>query len=175
MANVTFRTARLPRQRSGLAASSSWMSPRWRPHSSGRRVVPQRRTARSKCFRLTSTFTISSWHPDLVEDAHRTIETVARASYGRLLAYLSSETHDVAGAEDALSDALVAALTSWPANGVPRQPEAWLLTAARHRLIDQVRRRRVRHEHEGAVRRLAAERAATALTGNTFPDRRAEL
>ena len=110
-----------------------------------------------------------------MEDAHRTVETVARASYGRLLAYLSSETHDVAGAEDALSDALVAALTSWPANGVPRQPEAWLLTAARHRLIDQARRRRVRHEHEGAVRRLAAERAATALTGNTFPDRRAEL
>src|SRR5262249_3588413 len=57
----------------------------------------------------------------------------------------------------------------------PRHPEAWLLTAARHRLIDQARRRRVRHEHEGAVRRLAAERAATALTGNTFPDRRSEL
>jgi RNA polymerase sigma-70 factor (ECF subfamily) len=110
-----------------------------------------------------------------VDDAHRTVETVARASYGRLLAYLSCETHDVAGAEDALSDALVAALTSWPKDGVPRQPEAWLLTTARHRLIDQARRRHVRHDHEGTVRHLAAERAATALTGNTFPDRRAEL
>jgi RNA polymerase sigma-70 factor (ECF subfamily) len=110
-----------------------------------------------------------------MEDARRLVETVARASYGRLLAYLSSETRDLAGAEDALSDALVAALTSWPKDGVPRQPEAWLLTAARHRLVDQARRRRVRHEHEGTVRHLAAERAATALTGNTFPDRRAEL
>jgi RNA polymerase sigma-70 factor (ECF subfamily) len=110
-----------------------------------------------------------------VEDARRIVETVARASYGRLLAYLSSETRDVAGAEDALSDALVAALTSWPKDGVPRQPEAWLLTAARHRLVDQARRKRVRHEHEGTIRHLAAERAATELTGNTFPDRRAEL
>lgn len=110
-----------------------------------------------------------------MEDARRTVETVARTSYGRLLAYLSSETHDVAGAEDALSDALVAALTSWPKDGIPRQPEAWLLTAARHRLIDQARRRRVRHEHEDTVRHLAAERAATALSGDTFPDRRVEL
>ena len=61
-----------------------------------------------------------------MEDARGTVEAVARASYGRLLAYLSSETRDVAGAEDALSDALVAALTSWPRDGVPRQPESWL-------------------------------------------------
>ncbi len=110
-----------------------------------------------------------------MEDARRTIEAVARTSYGRLLAYLSSETRDVAGAEDALSDALVAALTSWPKDGVPRQPESWLLTTARHRLIDQARRRRVRDEHEGAVRHLTAESTATAVAGDTFPDRRAEL
>jgi RNA polymerase sigma-70 factor (ECF subfamily) len=110
-----------------------------------------------------------------VEDARGIVETVARTSYGRLLAYLSSETRDLAGAEDALSDALVAALISWPKDGVPRQPEAWLLTAARRRLVDQARRKRVRHEHEGTIRHLVAERAATALTGNTFPDRRAEL
>ena len=100
---------------------------------------------------------------------------MARASYGRLLAYLSSETRDVVGAEDALGDALLAALTSWPKDGVPRQPESWLLTAARHRLIDQARRRRVRDEHEGTLRRLAAESTATAVAGGTFPDRRAEL
>jgi predicted RNA polymerase sigma factor len=64
-------------------------------------------------------------------DAQRAVEAVARASYGRLVAYLSSETRDVAGAEDALGEALLAALTSWPRDGVPEQPEAWLLTAAR--------------------------------------------
>ena len=111
-------------------------------------------------------------------DARRTAETVeavARASYGRLLAYLSSEARDVAGAEDALADALVAALTSWPKDGVPRQPESWLLTAARHRLIDQARRRRVREEHEPALRRLADESIETVVAGGSFPDRRAEL
>jgi predicted RNA polymerase sigma factor len=110
-----------------------------------------------------------------VEDARGTVEAVARASYGRLLAYLSSETRDVAGAEDALGDALVAALTSWPRDGVPRQPESWLLTAARHRLIDQARRRRVRDEHEGAIGRLAEESTTAAGDGGEFPDRRAEL
>ena len=110
-----------------------------------------------------------------MEDARGTVEAVARASYGRLLAYLSSETRDVAGAEDALSDALVAALTSWPRDGVPRQPESWLLTAARHRLIDQARRRRVRDDHEGTLQRLADESAATEAERGAFPDRRAEL
>ena len=56
------------------------------------------------------------------EDARRTIESVARESYGRLVAYLSSHTRDVASAEDALSDALVAALTAWPRDGVPENP-----------------------------------------------------
>jgi predicted RNA polymerase sigma factor len=77
------------------------------------------------------------------EDIHRTIERVARESYGRLVAYLSSHTRDVASAEDAFSNALVAALTSWPRDGVPQNPEAWLLTAARHSLIDGFRHQRV--------------------------------
>jgi RNA polymerase sigma-70 factor (ECF subfamily) len=73
------------------------------------------------------------------EDTHRTIERVARESYGRLVAYLSSHTRDVASAEDALSNSLVKALTTWPRDGVPQNPEAWLLTAARHSFIDLVR------------------------------------
>src|SRR5204862_4453793 len=57
-----------------------------------------------------------------MEDVQRVIEGVARNSYGRLVAYLSSHTRDVASAEDALSDALVAALTTWPRQkkGEPR-------------------------------------------------------
>ena len=66
------------------------------------------------------------------EDTHRTIERVARESYGRLVAYLSVHTHDLASAEDALSNALVSALNHWPREGVPKNPEAWLMTAARH-------------------------------------------
>jgi len=114
---------------------------------------------------------------DPIDDAgvRRTIEAVARASYGLLLAYLSRETRDVAGAEDALSETLLAALTSWQKDGVPRQPEAWLLTAARHRLIDESRRRRVRAEHEDTVRLLTLESTTAAVTEDAFADRRAEL
>lgn len=64
------------------------------------------------------------------EDTHRTIERGARESYGRLVAYLSSHTRDVAGAEDALSNALVAVLKAWPRDGVPQNREAWLLTTS---------------------------------------------
>ncbi len=110
-----------------------------------------------------------------MEDARGTVEAVARSSYGRLLAYLSSTTRDVADSEDALGEALVSALASWPVDGIPRQPEAWLLTAARHRFIDQARRRRVREYHQESLRRFADDSTAAAASGDAFPDRRAEL
>jgi RNA polymerase sigma-70 factor (ECF subfamily) len=72
---------------------------------------------------------------DIQSAVGRTIERVARESYGRLVAYLSVHTHDLASAEDALSEALVSALKAWPRDGLPQNPEAWLLTTARHSLI----------------------------------------
>ena len=66
----------------------------------------------------------------------------ARLSYGKLVAFLSARTRDVAGAEDALADAFEAALHDWPVQGVPASPEAWLLAVARRKLIDASRRRR---------------------------------
>lgn len=67
------------------------------------------------------------------------IAHVARTSYGKLVAYLSARTRDVARAEDALSQAFLEALRRWPKSGIPESPEAWLLTVARRRLIDQDR------------------------------------
>src|ERR1700681_4742531 len=105
------------------------------------------------------------------ESTHRAIERVARESYGRLVAYLSSHTHDVASAEDALSEALVAALTTWPRNGLPQNPEAWLLTTARHSFIDLVRHRQVAAESEPTLLILREE--SNELTLSTeFPDER---
>ena len=63
---------------------------------------------------------------------------VARTSYGRLLALLAASTRDLALAEDALGDAFERALRSWPASGIPDNPEGWLLTVARNRLRDVV-------------------------------------
>ena len=76
------------------------------------------------------------------EPARAAAEGAARSSYGRLVAFLSARTRDVAGAEDALADAFEAALREWPATGVPQSPQAWLLTVARRKLVDAARRRR---------------------------------
>ncbi|WP_237153317.1 RNA polymerase sigma factor [Oryzibacter oryziterrae] len=69
------------------------------------------------------------------------VERVARTSYGRLVAFLSRQSRDVAAAEDALADAFRIALERWGETGVPVSPEAWLMTTARRRLIDSGRRR----------------------------------
>jgi len=61
---------------------------------------------------------------DIQSAVGRTIERVARESYGRLVAYLSVHTHDLASAEDALSEALVSALKAWPRDGLPQKPRS---------------------------------------------------
>ena len=105
---------------------------------------------------------------------HRTIERVARESYGRLVAYLSSHTRDVASAEDALSDALVKALTTWPRDGVPQNPEAWLMTTARHSIIDHVRHQEVAEASEPTLALLREESKDMTLSPG-FPDERLKL
>jgi RNA polymerase sigma-70 factor, ECF subfamily len=75
--------------------------------------------------------------------AHRAAEIAARAAYGRLLAWLAWQWRDIAAAEDALADALLTALTSWPRDGVPLNPEGWLMTAAKRNLLKAARHRRL--------------------------------
>jgi RNA polymerase sigma-70 factor (ECF subfamily) len=99
---------------------------------------------------------------------------VARRSYGKLVAYLSSRTGDVAGAEDALAEAFASALADWPRDGVPRNPEAWLMTVARRRQIDASRRRRSRTEAVDHLRLMADELAAAA-EDRAMPDERLSL
>ncbi len=108
------------------------------------------------------------------ESTHRAIERVARESYGRLVAYLSSHTRDVASAEDALSNALLAALTNWPRDGVPQNPEAWLLTTARHAIIDHVRHQQVVLASEPTLILLQEEHEEMELSVK-FPDERLKL
>lgn len=99
-------------------------------------------------------------------------EAVARRSYGKLVAFLAARTGDVAGAEDALSEAFAAALVDWPVHGVPDAPEAWLLTVARRKLIDAARRRRSGTDAGDHLRLMAEEIAAAAATETTMPDER---
>jgi RNA polymerase sigma-70 factor (ECF subfamily) len=106
---------------------------------------------------------------------HRAIEQAVRDSYGRLLAFLAARSRDVAGAEDALAEALKTALEIWPRTGVPEKPEAWLLVAARRKLIDAARHARVRME--AAPHLLAATEEAYEMTEKfmVFPDDRLKL
>ena len=112
---------------------------------------------------------------DAVENAHKAAERVARESYGRLLAFLAVRTRDVAGAEDALADAFAAALRTWPDRGVPDNPDAWLLTAARHRQTDVARRRQTREMGEEQLRLMAEEIEQASQTPEEIPDRRLAL
>jgi RNA polymerase sigma-70 factor (ECF subfamily) len=107
--------------------------------------------------------------------AHEAAAAAARRSYGRLVALLSTRTRDVAGAEDALSEAFAAALADWPRRGVPRNPEAWLLATARRRAIDAARRRRTAAEGGGRLQLLAEEMAAMADEKAPIPDERLSL
>ncbi|MDQ6703266.1 MAG: RNA polymerase subunit sigma-70 [Pseudomonadota bacterium] len=107
-------------------------------------------------------------------DTRRAVEQAARDSYGRLVAFLAARSRDVAAAEDALADAFEAALETWPLRGVPQKPEAWLLTAARRRLIDNARRVRV-HTDSAPTFRATAEEAQELATGMIFPDERLKL
>jgi RNA polymerase sigma-70 factor (ECF subfamily) len=109
------------------------------------------------------------------EATSRAVERVARESYGRLLAFLAARTRDVAGAEDALSEAFAAALRRWPLDGVPDKPDAWLLTVARRRQTDSVRRRQTQIAADEHLTLMADEIEAAAHEAETIPDRRLAL
>ncbi|MEO6926913.1 MAG: RNA polymerase sigma factor [Rhodanobacter sp.] len=102
-----------------------------------------------------------------MSDTHRTIDAVWRIESARLIASLARMLRDVGLAEELAQDALVIALEQWPQTGVPDNPGAWLMTTAKHRAIDRLRRNKLlerKHaqlmhelEHEQEAVRLAAE------------------
>ncbi len=101
-------------------------------------------------------------------------ESVARRSYGKLVALLVSRTGDLGEAEDALSEAFLSALESWPRTGCPANPEAWLLAVARRKGIDFIRRRR---SLENAVEQLElrGQWFGDATSDAAIPDHRLAL
>ena len=96
-------------------------------------------------------------------DIHRAIDAVWRIESPRLIAGLTRIVRDVGVAEDLAQDALVAALEQWPESGVPDNPGAWLMAAAKHRAIDHFRRNtRLERKHEELGRDLDARQMSTA-------------
>jgi len=105
------------------------------------------------------------------EAAPALLEAVARRSRAKLVAYLAGRFADIQAAEDAVSDSFASALSAWPEKGCPSNPEAWLLTAARRKLIDQLRRSRETADSE-ELNELAT---SPALEDAVLPDRRLAL
>jgi RNA polymerase sigma-70 factor (ECF subfamily) len=86
-------------------------------------------------------------------EAHRGIETVWRIESARLIAGLTRFTRDIGVAEDLAQDALVAALEQWPREGIPRNPGAWLMTAAKRRALDRLRREKMADRNHAEIGR----------------------
>ena len=99
-------------------------------------------------------------------------EAAARRSYGKLVAFVAARTRDVAAAEDALGAAFESALRHWPEQGVPANPEAWLLTAARRQAIDAARRRRTHDEAAADLLLFGFGELATDDEPRAIPDDR---
>ncbi|MFC4058706.1 RNA polymerase sigma factor [Planomonospora corallina] len=105
------------------------------------------------------------------------VEAVFREEYGRLLASLVSRFRDLDLAEEVASEAIEAALAHWPAEGVPARPGAWLLTTARRRAVDRLRRDQA-YAARLAVLQVEAERAGPVPPpdpGGGLPDERLQL
>ncbi|HEY1965490.1 MAG TPA: DUF6596 domain-containing protein [Acidobacteriaceae bacterium] len=109
------------------------------------------------------------------ELARETADAVARRSYGKLVAFLAARTHDVTAAEDALSEAFLSALADWPGNGCPANPEGWLLTVARRKVIDAARRHSTTEAAAGELQIIAEGLEAAAAESAEIPDRRLAL
>ncbi len=115
---------------------------------------------------------------DLVpQNAHSVITRVVREEWGRVLSALMSFCRDLDLAEDALQEALIAALKSWPVDGVPKVPRAWLLATAKRRAIDRMRRSsnfdKKRDEYELLQSLAGAPEAGEA--DQPIPDERLKL
>src|ERR1051325_8113675 len=88
----------------------------------------------------------------MTTEAHRAIEAIWRIESAKIIAALTRMTGDVGQAEDLAQDALLAAMEQWPASGIPSNPGAWLMGAAKHRAIDAMRRTKMlarKHEQIG--------------------------
>jgi RNA polymerase sigma-70 factor (ECF subfamily) len=107
------------------------------------------------------------------QDAHETAEDVARRSYGKLVAFLSAQSGDVARAEDALSESFAAALNHWHDYGIPASPEAWLMAVAKRKIIDMARRRKSSDAAADHLKLLADEMETERTTD--IPDDRLAL
>ena len=108
-------------------------------------------------------------------ETNQVIEETARQAYGRLLSYLVVNWRDLQAVEDAIGDAFLSALETWPKVGVPDMPEAWLLTVARRRLIDRARRDRISERALPTLLAMSEDTQRLVSSSVAFPDERLRM
>jgi RNA polymerase sigma-70 factor (ECF subfamily) len=91
-----------------------------------------------------------------------------RREYGRILASLIRVVGDFTLAEDSLQEAFAAALGQWPAKGTPQNPAAWLMTTARHKAIDQIRRRALAESRQHEIRAVSAPEESSPVSADSL-------
>src|SRR6202044_1921494 len=101
---------------------------------------------------------------------HRTVEAVWRMESAKIIAKLARMLRNVGLAEELAQDALVTALEQWPKTGVPDNPGAWLMTAAKNRALDELRRHKLLERHHDAL----AHEAPLTGEGGAAPDQAAD-
>jgi RNA polymerase sigma-70 factor (ECF subfamily) len=103
------------------------------------------------------------------EATHRAIDAVWRIESAKIIAVLARMVRDVGLAEELAQDALLAALQQWPQSGVPDNPGAWLMAAAKHRAIDAFRRRKLldrKHQELGRDMQIRQELSVPDFAAN---------
>ncbi|MBD3918382.1 RNA polymerase subunit sigma-70 [Paenibacillus sp. PR3] len=108
-------------------------------------------------------------------EINQVIEKTARDAYGRLLSYMAVNWRDLQAVEDAIGDAFLAALETWPKVGIPDKPEAWLVTAAHRRLIDRARRARISENALPTLHAMSEDAQYLTSSNAAFPDERLKM
>lgn len=101
-----------------------------------------------------------------MSESHRAIDAIWRIEEAKLIAGLTRFTRDIGQAEELAQEALLTALEQWPKAGIPDKPGAWLMTAAKNRAIDRIRKAKLaetRHAEIGRLRDAEQEEALAAL------------
>ncbi len=103
-------------------------------------------------------------------ETHQTIEATFRIERARLIAGLARLVRDIDRAEELAQDALVVALAEWPRSGVPANPGAWLITTAKRRAIDAIRRDKMRTRKHEEIAQTLDEMVDDATDGTAVDD-----
>src|SRR5450755_3908580 len=150
-------TAPSPRPRSSSADSGSSRPPTWMRHWRGRRGRRKPAVARSRCARSrTVPLARRIQAADMTQPSFdaSAIGDVFREEYGRAVATLVRLLGDIELAEEAVQDAFVVAVQKWPEAGLPPNPGGWIVTTARRRAIDRLRREATRADRHAQAAAL---------------------